>query len=189
VGEVADRLLMADASTLSAPTGAKGAGLLRAIGIFKLTKGTLLIAAAISVFHLLHKNLADLIYRWARLLRIAPGNIYVERLVERVLKITNQQLVVIGIVLLVYAGMFIVEGIGLLRLKRWAEWMTVITTSGLIPIELYEVIRRPGWIKVIAMIVNVAIAVYLAMHVAREMKEKRHADQPHSNETGVSTSG
>ena len=57
--------------------------------------------------------------------------------------------------------MFTVEGIGLLLVKHWAEWMTVITTSGLIPFEIYEMIDHPSWLKALAMMINIAIAVYL----------------------------
>jgi uncharacterized membrane protein (DUF2068 family) len=164
---------MTEASTLSARTRPKGAGLLRAIGVFKLLKGALLIAVAISVFNLVHKDLAAEIIELSRKLHIAPGNQIVQRLIDRVLTVTNRQLVVLGIVLLVYSMMFIVEGTGLLLLKHWAEWMTVITTSGLIPLEVYEMIRKVSWLKASALVVNVVIAVYLAMHVRNEMIEKK----------------
>ena len=171
---------MVDVSTTTAPGKLRGAALLRLIGIFKLLKGVVLIVAAISVFHLIHKNLAEEIIHWSARLRIAPGNVLVERLVERVLRVTKKQLIVLGTVLLVYSAMFTVEGIGLLRLRHWAEWMTVITTSGLIPLEIYEIVRRPSWLKVVATIVNVAIAVYLAVHVRNEMIERRgRRNQPH----------
>jgi hypothetical protein len=42
----------------------------------------------------------------------------------------------------VYAGLLLTEGLGLLLRKRWAEYLTIITTAGLIPIELYEMSRR-----------------------------------------------
>jgi uncharacterized membrane protein (DUF2068 family) len=161
-----------DSSTTTAKPRARGARLLRAIGVFKLAKGTTLIAAAISVFRLIHKDLAEEIIRWAERLHIAPGNIYVERLVDRALRVTQGQLIVLGIILLAYSVMF--------TMKRWAEWMTVITTSALIPLEIFEVIRRPSWVKVIGTLVNIVIAVYLVFHVRNEMREKhRLEDQPH----------
>jgi uncharacterized membrane protein (DUF2068 family) len=167
---------MVDAPPFNAvppPARLRGAALLRLIGAFKVLKATLLVAAAISVFNLIHKDLADVILEWSRRLHIAPGNHLVEHLLERVLTVTQRQLIVVGIVLLVYAAMFTVEGIGLLLLKHWAEWMTVITTSGLIPFEVYEMIEHPSWLKATAMVVNVAIAVYLYFHVRREAAEKR----------------
>jgi uncharacterized membrane protein (DUF2068 family) len=155
------------------PVHERGAGLLRFIGAFKVFKAVLLILTSISVFHLINKDLQDVILDWSRRLHIAPGNRYVDDLLDRVLTVTNRQLVVVGIVLLVYAAMFSVEGVGLLLLKSWAEWMTVITTSGLIPIEIFEMGRHPSRLKLFAMVINVAIAVYLFFHVRRETAQKR----------------
>jgi uncharacterized membrane protein (DUF2068 family) len=73
--------------------------------------------------------------------------------------------------------MFLVEGIGLLLLLHWAEWMTVITTSGLIPIEMYEIVHRPTWLKAFAMLINIALAVYLAVHVRNEAIEAKRPRQ------------
>lgn len=163
------------------PSRERGAALLRLIGAFKLLKGILLVAAAFAVFNLIHKDLADLIVEWSHRLHIAPGNRLVEHLVERVLTVTQRQLFVVGVVLLAYAAMFTVEGIGLLLVKHWAEWMTVITTSGLIPFEIYEMIERPSWLKALAMMINIAIAVYLYWHVRREAAEKQHRREISSN--------
>jgi uncharacterized membrane protein (DUF2068 family) len=146
----------------------RGAVLLWLIGAFKLFKGVLLVAAAISVFNLIGKDLGEVILEWSRRLHIAPGNRIVEHLLERALTVTNRQLVVLCIVLLLYAAMFTVEGVGLVLLKHWAEWMAVLTTSGLIPFEAYEIFRRPSWTKVVALAVNIAIVVYLFIHVRRE---------------------
>jgi uncharacterized membrane protein (DUF2068 family) len=152
----------------------KGAALLRLIGIFKVAKAVFLVAGAISVFHLIHEDIAAVIIEWGKRFHIAPGNKYVEELVEKVLTVTHRQLIVLGVVLLVYAAMFLIEGIGLLMLKHWAEWMTVITTSGLIPLEVYEIYHKASWTKVIATAINVLVAVYLAGRVWREAREKKH---------------
>lgn len=178
--------MMTETTQVTSPPRVRGAGLLRLIGIFKLTKAALLVAAAISVFDLRHKNVADIIVEWSRRLHIAPGNRLVAHLLERILTVTHRQLIVLGVVLLIYATMFAVEGVGLLLLKHWAEWMTVITTSGLIPFEVYEMIHRPSALKAAGMIVNIAVAVYLFEHMRREAAEKsKSPDQPHLNDTGI----
>jgi uncharacterized membrane protein (DUF2068 family) len=169
-----------DSPPLRAPSRRPGAVLLRLIGGVKIFKGAALIAAAVSVFRLIHKNIADVILTWSHRLHIAPGNQHVERLVEKLLPVTTRQLVVLAIVLLMYSAMFLVEGVGLLMMMHWAEWMTVITTSGLIPFEIYEMIHKPSWFKAIALVLNVAIALYLAARVRREAAERRRrAAQPH----------
>jgi len=45
--------------------------------------------------------------------------------------------------------------------KHWAEYFTVITTAALIPLELYELARHFSWAKIVVLLVNVAIVVYL----------------------------
>ena len=151
----------------------KGDGLLRVIGIFKLLKGAALIAAAISVFKLINKDLAEIITTWCRDLHIAPGNRFIARLLERSTTITARQLEIAGWVMLGYAAMFSTEGTGLLLLKPWAEWMTVITTSALIPFEAYEMWHKPTVLKAVAMAVNVIIAIYLVIRVKHDHSAKQ----------------
>jgi uncharacterized membrane protein (DUF2068 family) len=151
---------MTEATQTTSPPRMRGAGLLRLI--------------------------ADVFVEWSRRLHIAPGNRIIEHLLEKILTVTHRQLIVFGIVLLIYAAMFAVEGIGLLLLKHWAEWMTVITTSGLIPFEVYEMVHRPSALKAAGMIVNIAVAIYLFEHVRREAAEKsKNSAQPHVNDTGI----
>src|ERR1035441_6081194 len=58
----------------------------------------------------------------------------------------------------------LVEGTGLWLRLRWAEWVTVIATTSLIPFELWELfVRPPGhrWTVFATLLVNVLIAAYL----------------------------
>ena len=36
------------------------------------------------------------------------------------------------------------EGIGLLMRRLWAEYLTVIATAILLPLEVYEIVQKPG---------------------------------------------
>jgi len=162
----------------SAEPKTRGANLLRLIGAFKLIKGLTLIAGALSLLHLIHVDVVDLVLKWARRLHIAPGNHYLQAFLDKMLSVTRKQLQVLAAILFVYAAMFITEGVGLWLLKTWAEWMTVITTIGLIPLEIYELIHRLDEQKgvklpVLTLAVNVVVAAYLIARVWRESKERR----------------
>ena len=61
-----------------------------------------------------------------------------------------------------YAALEATEGVGLAMRRRWAEYLTVIATSILIPYEAYEVLRRPTLFKVGALLLNLAVVGYLA---------------------------
>jgi uncharacterized membrane protein (DUF2068 family) len=146
--------------------------LLRLIGAFKLLKGLILITAGVSLLHLIHVDVVDLTLKWAHRLHIAPGNHYLQEFLDKLLAVTRKQVEVLAAVLFVYAAMFITEGVGLCLLKLWAEWMTVITTIGLIPFEVYELIHRFERWKLLTLLLNVAVAAYLIVRVARESRQE-----------------
>ena len=64
-----------------------------------------------------------------------------------------------------YAGLFTTEGIGLLLRKRWAEYFTIVTTGGLIPLEIYELWRHFTAAKTVVALINLAIVWYLVSRV------------------------
>jgi uncharacterized membrane protein (DUF2068 family) len=53
------------------------------------------------------------------------------------------------------------EAVGLWYQKRWAEYLTFIATTALIPLELYELSHSISPFKLLALIVNIAIVIYL----------------------------
>ena len=62
------------------------------------------------------------------------------------------------------AGLAVIEGVeavGLWYQRRWAEYLTFVVTTALIPLEIYELTATVSWFKVVALIVNLAIVVYL----------------------------
>ena len=54
-----------------------------------------------------------------------------------------------------------VEAVGLWLGKRWAEYLTFIATTALLPLELYEITHRFTPLKVLTLIVNLAVCAYL----------------------------
>jgi uncharacterized membrane protein (DUF2068 family) len=53
------------------------------------------------------------------------------------------------------------EAVGLWFQRRWAEYLTFLATTLLLPLEVYELTARVSWFKVLALVVNLAIVVYL----------------------------
>jgi uncharacterized membrane protein (DUF2068 family) len=68
----------------------------------------------------------------------------------------------LGVTALAYAALMGTEGVGLYLRKRWARWFTIVATGSLIPLEIYEIVRAPHPIRILVLLANVAIVVYLA---------------------------
>jgi len=99
-----------------------------------------------------------------------PGHRLVRHAIAKIGALDDATAEKLGIVALAYAAVFVVEGIGLLCKKRWAEWMTVGVTASFVPLEVYELAKHFTAGKVVALMLNVAIVIYLTWH---RMKERR----------------
>jgi uncharacterized membrane protein (DUF2068 family) len=67
----------------------------------------------------------------------------------------------VGFGLIAYAVLEGVEAVGLWYTKRWAEYLTFLATTILLPLEIYELSKRLSALKIIGFIINVAVVVYL----------------------------
>jgi uncharacterized membrane protein (DUF2068 family) len=86
---------------------------------------------------------------------------FIVRELQRIVNIRSGALDVVIATALVYFGLELVEAIGLWHERRWAEYLTVVATAGLLPFETVEIAHRITVVRVGALIVNVAIVVWL----------------------------
>jgi uncharacterized membrane protein (DUF2068 family) len=68
---------------------------------------------------------------------------------------------VVAVSVCAYALVFLVEGIGLWRGRRWGAWLTVAVSASLIPLELYEWCVHATVMRSVVLLINVAIVAYL----------------------------
>ena len=81
--------------------------------------------------------------------------------IDDFLNLPADKLKLIAAALGAYALLQATEGVGLWLQKRWAEYLAVVSTSAFLPIEIYELVEKVTALKVAALIVNIAILVYL----------------------------
>lgn len=150
---------------------AHGRGL-RVIAAFKLLKALGLIAVGVGALRLLHKDVAAIAEHWINMFRVDPHNHFIDLLLEKLAILDDRRLKELSIGTFVYAAVFLVEGVGLALRKRWAEYFTIITTSSLLPIEIYELARRVSIGRSIALLINVAVVAYLIYELRRFPKQQ-----------------
>jgi uncharacterized membrane protein (DUF2068 family) len=78
-------------------------------------------------------------------------------------KYSPTRLIQLGLLVTAYAALEATEMVGLWFSKRWAEYLTLVATVALIPLEIYELSLTVSVFKVVALIINVAIAIYLLL--------------------------
>src|SRR5204862_2496488 len=83
--------------------------------------------------------------------------------IRSVIEARSSTLLFVALGLLVYGALQYTEGVGLWLLKRWGEYFAVVATSLFIPIEIYELIERITWVRVGALIINIAAVLYILL--------------------------
>jgi uncharacterized membrane protein (DUF2068 family) len=161
----------------SAPIVLRGRALRDAV-VFRLLaaerfiKGTLVLLAAYGVFRFRSNRDAvqrafnedlPLIRPLADKLRYNLEDSSIVHTLRTVIEARSTTLLWVAMGLLIYGGLQYTEGIGLWLLKRWGEYFAVVATSIFIPIEVYELAERVTWIRVGALVINIAAVVYILL--------------------------
>ena len=101
-------------------------------------------------------------------LELDPQRPFIRHIVAKLGHLKRHEVQLFGALALGYAALEITEGVGLFYRKRWAEWLTVVATSLLVPLEAYELMRHPSALKAGGIAVNVLIVAYLVRVVRRK---------------------
>ncbi len=74
-----------------------------------------------------------------------------------------RHLIHLGLAVTAYAALEATEMVGLWFAKRWAEYLTFVAITVLVPIEVYELTLGVSAFKLITMAINLAIVIYLLL--------------------------
>ena len=140
------------------------------IAVFKLLKAFALIAVGAGALHLLHKDVAAIADHWINAFRVDSHNRLIHWLLEKIPLVNDKKLKELSVGTFLYAAVFLTEGLGLAFHKRWAEYFTIVTTSSFLPLEVYEIIHHATIAKAVALVINIAVVVYLAWELRRYPK-------------------
>jgi len=97
-------------------------------------------------------------------------------------RVSDVRLWKIATVATIYVTLRFVEAYGLWYVRPWAEWLAFASGAIYIPFEAADLLRRPDWFRLLVIVVNVGIVLYMLM-LRLEAAKKRHAAQ-HAAESG-----
>jgi uncharacterized membrane protein (DUF2068 family) len=159
--------------------GARRVRYLKLIALFKIAKGVLLLLLGASLLFLnARTRWMDTISDWTAdeiLMEHSRPVAFLLNKLQAVL--AGGALRATGIVALFYTAVLFTEGIGVYLQQRWAEWLMIIATGALIPIEVRHIWHRPGLVGVLILLANCFIVWFLYSILKRD-KTKPRASQP-----------
>ena len=143
------------------------------IAAFKLGQALLFIAVGVGALCLLHKDLGDILLRFAYHLRFNPESRFVNFVLDRASIVNDKLLRRFSIALFAYASLGIAEGIGLYLEKAWGEYLTLLITASFLPWEIFEVVHKLNLMRATLLVLNLLVFFYLLKVLVERGKHKR----------------
>jgi uncharacterized membrane protein (DUF2068 family) len=124
-------------------------------------RAVVLLGVGIALVSNPHANWASDIAHLAKHLGLDPTDNWIQRIIDDVKRIHADQDLVFGLAAIGYAILEGAEAYGLFTRRRWGEWLTVVATSLLFIPEVWELTKSATPLKVGAVLVNIAVVLYL----------------------------
>ena len=148
-------------------------GVLRLIAVFKVGKALLVIGTGLGLLEFYEPRFAAALYHLVGQLPYDFEQHLMREAIAVLSGMSPDRIHIFAIATFAYSTLFLVEAVGLWLGRHWAEILTVVATSLLVPLEIYEVLKRytPG--KVLVLAANVLIVAYLVKRLRRETGARR----------------
>jgi uncharacterized membrane protein (DUF2068 family) len=166
---------------------------LRLIAIYKFAKAALFFAFGIGLRKLLHQDVSQILNDYV--LEYHPDNPILNKILvwshDHAASLTDHKIRFISYIALIYGTIFLIEGIGLYLRKHWAEYMVLLSTCLLLPIEFYETYLKLAWWKFGVILGNLLIIAYLIHRLLLDarFKAQQRAENQKKEQTPQSVPG
>ena len=148
----------------------RDAFILRLLALERGIRGVLLVALAYGIYRFegSQNSLQRVFDSYLPLLEPAADRLGIDlqttgpvRLIQEALATDPHTLTLVSLGVLAYGALELLEAVGLRLMKRWGEYVAVVGTAVFIPLEVYELLDRVTWLRVVAFALNVFAVVYL----------------------------
>ena len=140
---------------------------LKTIAVFEAAKGAIVLIAAAGLISLVHKDAQAAAEEIVRQFHLNPASRYPHIFLDAAASLSSGKLWLLAGGAFLYAAIRFAEAYGLWHERAWAEWLGAISGSIYVPIEVYELTRGIGVVKVSLLILNLGIVAFLGRAIYR----------------------
>jgi uncharacterized membrane protein (DUF2068 family) len=111
------------------------------------------------------------------LLRGDSHNTFIYWLTRHVPYVSPDRAELFGIGLAIWAALFAAETVGVWQQARWGALLVIAETAAFLPLQVWNMARRPHPFEFVSMPVNLAILGYLVYAYRKEGREPRQVNR------------
>jgi uncharacterized membrane protein (DUF2068 family) len=140
---------------------------IRAIALFEGGKAMLMLIALLTFIFDFHLNAQDLAETLVGRLHIDPQDHYVTLLLKVAESFSGGELTAVCVCAFMYSVIKFSESIGLWNQRPWGRTLGIASIGVLIPYEVYALFHQYTHFKLIILLINTSIVLYLFMFFNR----------------------
>lgn len=135
----------------------------------------LLVIVGFGLFSLINRDVSSIAENLVRHLHMNPFSRYPHIFLDATRHITNTNLLILACLTLVDATGRGFVAYGLWGNRDWGKWLGVVMAAIYIPLEIYEIYKKLTTLKIVTLVTNVAIVVYLGLDLYFERRNHKDA--------------
>jgi len=147
----------------------------RAVAAFEAFKGLMALIGASGLLLLIHEHdLHEVALRLVKHLHLNPASHYPNVFITATEHLENMRLSLIALGAIAYSTIRLVEAYGLFFEAAWAEVLAAVSGAIYVPFEVIESLRRPSWMSIGALVINIAIVAIMIVAMLQRRKERKN---------------
>jgi len=149
---------------------------LRTIALLEAAKGAIVLVIGFGLLSFLGQDAEEFAEHLVNRLHLNPAHHYPQIFIHAMTDVTDSKLWALAGLAVLYSAIRFAEAYGLWQQRRWAEWLAALSGAVYVPVEIYEIAHRASWLKVGALIINLAIVAYMVWLLTENRRLARQAD-------------
>lgn len=150
---------------------------LRPIALFEAFKGAVVLILGYGMLSFLGRDTELFAEQLLQRMHLDPANRYPQIFIKAMSEVTDTRIWLLAGFATLYAGVRFVEAYGLWHARRWAEWFAAFSGGVYVPIEVYDLIRRPTWVHLATLLLNLVIVAYMVWLLTESKRRQAAAER------------
>jgi uncharacterized membrane protein (DUF2068 family) len=156
----------------------------RTVATIEFTKGVIVVLAGLGLFSMRNRDVWGIAESFLEFFHVNPYSHFAGVFIGLIYRISDVRLWKIATVAGVYTTLRFVEAYGLWYALPWAEWLAFASGTIYIPFEAADLIHRPTWFRLLVLVVNLVIVLYMLYLRLNALEQRRAARARQSTEMG-----
>lgn len=140
---------------------------LQAVALLEALKSVIVFGAGFGLLSLLHRDVRHVAASLVTRLHVNPQRHSAGVFLDAAAQVTDARLWLLAALALAYSALRATEAYGLWFQRRWATWLGAAGGAIYVPVEIYELVEKPDYIKVATLVLNVGVVGYLIWTLRR----------------------